>query len=79
MSRYVSATASTPPSARGASGEAACSHFIAMIERRTPIVYRRRHEFVTDNLPHDCEILALPLAGDGRTIDMLMSGFVWNE
>jgi hypothetical protein len=59
--------------------DGARTHFTEVIERRTPIVYRRRHEFVTDNLPHDCEILALPLAGDGRTIDMLMSAFVWNE
>jgi len=50
-----------------------------VIERRTPIVYRRVHEFVTDNLPHDCEILALPLASDGRTINMLMSAFVWDD
>jgi hypothetical protein len=75
MSRYVSATASTPPSARGASGEAACSHFIAMIERRTPIVYRRRHEFVTDNLPHSGK----PLARGGMIVDMTMSVSVRNE
>jgi len=55
------------------------SHFTEVIERRTPIVYRRVHEFVTDNLPHDCEILALPLASDGRTINMLMSAFVWDD
>lgn len=50
-----------------------------MIEKRTPIVYRRVHEFITDNPPHNCEILALSLAADGTTIDMLMSAFVWND
>jgi hypothetical protein len=58
---------------------AAAAHFTEVIKRRTPIVYRRKHEFVTDGLPHDCEILALPLARDGRTIDMLISAFVWDE
>lgn len=54
-------------------------HFTAVIEQRTPLVYRRLHEFVTDNLPHNCEILALPLASDGHTINMLMSAFVWDD
>ncbi|MDE1904699.1 MAG: PAS domain-containing protein [Alphaproteobacteria bacterium] len=57
----------------------ATSHFTEVIERRTPIVYRRVREFVTDKLPHNCEILALPLASDGTTIDMLMSAFVWDD
>ncbi|MGH7247618.1 MAG: hypothetical protein ACREH9_05895, partial [Pseudomonadota bacterium] len=65
---------SNPAHAAGARG-----HFTEVIEQRMPIVYRRAHEFVTDNLPHDCEILALPLAPDGRTINMLMSAFVWND
>lgn len=56
----------------------ATSHFTEVIEQRTPIVYRRMHEFVTDSLPHNCEVLALPLASDGTTIDMLMSAFVWD-
>ncbi|HYL48178.1 MAG TPA: PAS domain-containing protein [Stellaceae bacterium] len=55
------------------------SHFAEVIEQRTPIVYRRVHEFVTDNLPHNCEVLALPLARDGQTIDMMMSAFVWDD
>lgn len=62
-----------PVHAAGASG-----HFTEVIEQRTPIVYRRVREFVTDKLPHNCEILALPLAADGTTIDMLMSAFVWD-
>jgi|SRR5215469_14279473 len=57
----------------------ATSHFTEVIEKRTPIVYRRVHEFVIDNLPHNCEVLALPLASDGTTIDMLMSAFVWDD
>ena len=57
--------------------DGARTHFTEVVERRMPIVYRREHEFVTDNLPHDCEILALPLSADGRVIDMLMSAFVW--
>ncbi|MGH7007720.1 MAG: PAS domain-containing protein [Stellaceae bacterium] len=44
----------------------ATSHFTEVIDQRTPIVYRRVREFVTDNLPHNCEILALPLASDGH-------------
>jgi len=59
--------------------DGARTHFTEVIERRTPIIYRREHEFVTDNLPHDCEILALPLARDGTIIDMVMSAFVWHE
>lgn len=55
------------------------SHFTEVIERRMPIVYRRVHAFVTDNLPHNCEVLALPLARDGCTIDMLISAFIWND
>ena len=63
-----------PTHAAGARG-----HFTEVIERRMPIVYRRAHEFVTDNLPHNCEVLALPLASDGDTINMLMSAFVWDD
>ncbi|MGH7014718.1 MAG: PAS domain-containing protein [Stellaceae bacterium] len=59
--------------------EGANGHFTEVIRRRTPIVYRRVQEFVTDNLPYNCEILALPLARDGHTIDMLMSAFVWGQ
>jgi len=57
----------------------ATNHFTEVIERRTPIVYRRVREFITDKLPHNCEILALPLAADGTTIDMLISAFVWDD
>ena len=59
--------------------EGARAHFTEVVNRRTPIIYRREQEFVTDNLPHNCEILALPLARDGSTIDMLMSAFVWDS
>lgn len=57
----------------------ATQHFTEAIERRTPIVYRRVREFITDRLPHNCEVLALPLASDGTTIDMLISAFVWDD
>ncbi|SRR5579875_62375 len=65
------------PNAAHAAG--AQTHFAEVIEQRAPVVYRRIQEFITDNLPHNCEILALPLANDGATIDMLMSAFVWDE
>ena len=51
-------------------------HYEAVVERRAPIVEVRARQIVDDRmLP--CEVLALPLAADGSTIDMLMSGVVW--
>jgi hypothetical protein len=51
-------------------------HYEAVVDRREPIVEVRARQIVDDRmLP--CEVLALPLAADGATIDMLMSGVVW--
>ena len=51
-------------------------HYEAVVERREPLVEVRARQIVDDRmLP--CEVLALPLAADGSTIDMLMSGVVW--
>ncbi len=51
-------------------------HFVEVVNRRAPIVQtRERH--ILDGRVHSCEVLALPLARDGSTIDMLMSGLVW--
>jgi len=51
-------------------------HYAAVIERREPLVEVRERQIVDDRiLP--CEVLALPLASDGTTIDMLISGVVW--
>lgn len=51
-------------------------HYEAVVEHRKPIVEVRARQIVDDRmLP--CEVLALPLAADGNTIDMLMSGVVW--
>jgi hypothetical protein len=51
-------------------------HYTTVIERRQPVVQVRERQIIDDRiLP--CEVLALPLAADGTTIDMLMSGVVW--
>jgi hypothetical protein len=51
-------------------------HFVAVINRREPVVQMRERRILDDRvLP--CEVLALPLAHDGTTIDMLMTGLVW--
>ena len=51
-------------------------HFVATVMQRKPIFARREREF-TDRMILQCEALSLPLARDGQTIDMLMTGFVW--
>lgn len=51
-------------------------HYASVIEQREPILEIRERQIVDERiLP--CEVLALPLSGDGTTIDMLMSGVVW--
>ena len=51
-------------------------HYVDVVERRMPIVQMREREILDNRLVH-CEVLALPLARDGKTIDMLMSGVIW--
>ncbi len=53
-------------------------HYLRTLDERQPIAARREHRF-TDRVALNCEALSLPLASDGRTIDMLMTGFVWRE
>jgi hypothetical protein len=51
-------------------------HYAAMIQQRAPLVQMRDRQMVDDRIL-SCEVLALPLASDGETIDMMMSGVVW--
>ncbi|HUZ75607.1 MAG TPA: PAS domain-containing protein [Stellaceae bacterium] len=58
------------------SRETVWRHFVDVINRRVPIVQVRERQ-ISDDRILPCEVLALPLARDGSTIDMLMSGLVW--
>ncbi len=51
-------------------------HYQKVIATRQPSIEFFQNEF-TDHQSWNCEILVLPLAGDGTTIDMLMSAFAW--
>jgi hypothetical protein len=51
-------------------------HFAEVVERRTPIVELRERE-IKDDRRVESESLALPLAADGKTIDMLMVGVIF--
>ncbi len=51
-------------------------HFARVVERRAPVVETRERE-TSDNGIVDCEVLVLPLSGDGDIIDMLMVGLVF--
>ncbi len=51
-------------------------HFVDVIEQRAPIVQIRERQIVDERIL-SCEVLALPLAHDGTTIDMMMAGVVW--
>lgn len=53
-------------------------HYLRTLDERQPIAARREHQF-TDRMVLNCEALALPLASDGKNIDMLMTGFIWRE
>src|SRR5271154_1583883 len=57
-------------------------HFTEVIQRRVPVIYKRGgsdSDFPDDLLPHDYEVLVLPLSNDGITINMLMSALVWDN
>jgi hypothetical protein len=50
-------------------------HYNEVLAARKPVAkYRNRQ--MTDQHIWNCEVLVLPLSADGKTIDMLMSGFV---
>jgi hypothetical protein len=51
-------------------------HYVAVVERRRPVL-EFRDRVMTDNVCLHCEVLALPLADDGATVDRIMSAFVW--
>jgi hypothetical protein len=53
-------------------------HFTRAVELRIPMAYIRGGRFTADTMPPDCEVLVLPLSSDGKIIDMLMSGMVWD-
>jgi hypothetical protein len=51
-------------------------HYVEVLETRLPVA-KYRNRLMTDRHIWHCEVLVLPLSADGKTIDMLMSGFVW--
>jgi hypothetical protein len=51
-------------------------HYLAVVDRRQPVV-EFRDRVMTDKTCLHCEVLALPLADDGETVDRIMSAFVW--
>lgn len=54
------------------------AHYEAVVAQRMPVVRRREMGIGEDRVWH-YEVLTLPLSRDGETIDMLMSGLVWNK
>ena len=52
------------------------AHYIAVVEQRRPVV-EFRDRVMTDNVCLHCEVLALPLANDGETVDRIMTCMVW--
>lgn len=53
------------------------AHFGRVIAARTPIVETRTRELLGEDIV-ECEVLVLPLASDGSTIDMLIAGVVFH-
>lgn len=51
-------------------------HFICVLAEGMPISIRRDAQ-ATDNHVLQCEATVLPLAKDGQSIDMLITGFAW--
>jgi len=51
-------------------------HFTRSVVEGAPVLARREAQ-ATDTLILHCEAIALPLAKDGKTIDALLTGFVW--
>jgi len=53
-------------------------HYTKVVAQRAPSVISLRNEY-TDLRSWHCEVLVLPLAADGVTIDMLMAAFAWEN
>jgi hypothetical protein len=51
-------------------------HYADTLAARAPIV-QMRERLIADDRMLNCEVLTLPLARDGATIDMLMTGVIW--
>lgn len=51
----------------------ACREFVAIVERGEPVHYRGPLTFVTTKDYLEIERLTVPLARDGKTVDMLLS------
>ena len=51
-------------------------HYTETVTLRRPVA-RYRNRVMTDQHTWHCEVLVLPLSSDGKTVDMLMSAFVW--
>lgn len=52
------------------------AHYISVVEQRRPVV-EFRDRVMTDNVCLHCEVLALPLADDGETVDRIMTCMMW--
>ncbi len=52
------------------------AHFARVVEGRVPIVETRERETLEEGTI-DCEVLILPLSGDGKTVDMLLIGMAF--
>jgi hypothetical protein len=52
------------------------THYELVISSRAPQVQRRTGTYA-DSAKWEYEVLVLPLATDGETIDMLMAGMAW--
>ena len=53
-------------------------HYTKVVTERQPSIVYLRNEY-TDLRSWHCEVLVLPLATDGTTIDMLMAAFAWQN
>lgn len=52
------------------------AHYLSVVEGRRPVV-EFRDRVMTDNTCLHCEVLALPLADDGETVDRIMTCMMW--
>jgi hypothetical protein len=53
-------------------------HYLKVLDTRRPSTVYLHNEY-TDRRSWHCEVLVLPLATDGATIDMLMAAFAWQN
>jgi hypothetical protein len=54
------------------------AHYEQVLEDRRPVARVYVDKRIDERL-WNCEVLVLPLGSDGKTIDMLMSAFVWPD